>query len=181
MLADICSEQDRKQLEALWDIHFGEEASTEYAFNVLGADAADGDLYEDLGDLGTEVETKKSADELAGGLHFTNHRPALFNERKFLYTTLDLWDDERAKLMEEGSLKSEELKLEWVQLAGIAAIVRQTFEDKPSEQSPSGILIADTVGMGKSAMVMGFLSLLMQLVEGAGRENSGVPPMVGEF
>lgn len=168
-------------LEALWNIHFGEEASTEYTFDVLGnGDEADAELNMELGDLGTEVESRFSAEQLAAGLCFPHHRPAVFNERKFLYSTLDLWSDESIQLLKDEAMQSEELKLEWVQLAGIAAMVRQTFSDRISEESPSGILIADTVGMGKSAMVMGFLSLLMQLVEGAGRDNSGLPPIIGK-
>jgi hypothetical protein len=56
-------------------------------------------------------------------------------------------------------------RLQWHQLLGIASMIRRLFS--PSEHSPRcGVLLADEVGIGKTAQGLGLIAFLAQVVMG---------------
>jgi len=177
-LAEIASEEEINELKLIYLQHFGDlnytitEAEEEESID----EQADRHVWKTLGDLGTEEELKKSSDELAKGLEFPNGRPILFNPEKMKYSTVDFWDAENLKSTEP----REALKLEWVQLAGVTAMVRKTFGSEESSEKKAGILLADEVGMGKTAQIMAFIAFLQQ-VRLSDQEKRQRPPIIGEF
>jgi hypothetical protein len=180
LLANIATQEEVNELLALYQSHFD---SIQDAYNVDPATTEqlsekpqpDDAMNEALGDLGTEEESDKTSQELAASLHFPNQRPIQFNEKKFKYSTLDLWEPENRQITGD----MEDVTLVWAQLAGVSAMVRKSFYEKPRTTTAPGILLADTMGMGKSAMVMAFLAFIMQ-VQFALKENASLPPIVGK-
>jgi hypothetical protein len=163
LLADIASAEEIQELIMLYAHVFGEREDYPVEVPELEVinsnDQIQPELLEMLGDLGTEEESKKNADELAQQLGFPDHRPVSFNTEKFKYLTLDLWEKEHKELKDDREL----LKLEWVQLAGISAMVRKTFSSEKRATKAPGILLADEVGIGKTAQIMGFIAFLLEL------------------
>ena len=53
------------------------------------------------------------------------------------------------------------LHLLWHQLVGISSIIKKTFTAEPVERLPSSVLIADAVGVGKTALTMGIIAFII--------------------
>jgi SNF2-related domain len=67
--------------------------------------------------------------------------------------------------------------LQWHQLLGIASAVHQVFSSS-GQVSECGILLADEVGLGKTAQGLGLIAFLAQMV--VVRKNGGSdPPILG--
>lgn len=100
-------------------------------------------------------------------LNFPEGRPALF--AKFRSKSgLCAWDNEEvAAKFHEGNPDMQPLSLLWHQSAGMAALVSKVYtaqlSDANDDSFPSvqGVLVADEVGLGKTALVMGFQDFLM--------------------
>jgi hypothetical protein len=177
LLATIATQEEIEELLALYNSHF---EAIKSAYDIDGAEeggelAADEEMNEALGDVGTEEETKKSAEDLAAVLGFPDLRPIEFNKVKFKYSTLDLWEPEHLQI--EG--QKEDVALVWAQLAGVSAMVRKTFYEKVRETVAPGVLLADVMGMGKSALVMSYMAFVMQVYMAAQNEVQG-PPILCE-
>lgn len=117
-------------------------------------------------DPGVEFESSMTPDQLCFNLGFKNGLPLLFNNLRHRnglspWTHSDHFDVEKNPSA-KGNL--EPLRLHWHQLAGVHAIVRMNFQPKPSDNSCSGALIADEVGLGKTFQASTIIVFLADLV-----------------
>lgn len=114
-------------------------------------------------DPGTEVEAKMSPAELSKSLGFVQGLPLLFNEIRHR-DGLTMWTNPQAFMMEDRKnppSSISRLRLQWLQLAGVHAIIRACFTAEPDRDHCTGMLVADEVGLGKTyqaATVIAFLA-----------------------
>lgn len=116
-------------------------------------------LWEGSNDLG--VDNFRSLDDAALNrlLNFPDGRPALFARFRSL-SRKSAWDDGAEKEFVEGNPDMQPLSLLWHQRVGIASIVEKIWQKKKSNSAP-GILLADEVGVGKTAQVMGTIAFII--------------------
>ncbi|KAF8953874.1 P-loop containing nucleoside triphosphate hydrolase protein [Flammula alnicola] len=117
-------------------------------------------------DLGVEVESSMTPEALSNALGFPASRlPLLFNSFRHK-AGLSSWDPENAHLFKpDAAAKNPEMdpiSLHWHQLAGIHAVMRMNFTEKPDSR-PCGALIADEVGLGKTFQAAAIIACLSDL------------------
>jgi len=110
-----------------------------------------GDTIAPNTDLGVEKETSLSRQQMSALLGFNNAMPFQFNEYRHKNGILP-WDDPKA-FEDADSPDLQKIMLHWHQLFAVHAIVRNVFTVEPVERTP-GLLIADEVGLGKTAMAI---------------------------
>ncbi|KAM6490053.1 P-loop containing nucleoside triphosphate hydrolase protein [Amanita muscaria] len=121
--------------------------------------------------LGMEKEAHLSPDALGKALSFVDRLPHQFNKHRHA-TGLNAWDQPRAFQINKGDQCTELtlLSLHWHQLAGIHSAARSFFVSDPVA-SPRGLLIADEVGLGKTALSIAIMAFLNQVKTLQDREN----------
>jgi hypothetical protein len=149
----------------------------------------------DSEDLGVDGWREMDNDKLNHLLQFPGGKPALFAEYRSK-TGLCAWDEASASKFVEDNEDMEPLALLWHQRVGVAAMVDKIWSAKKSDDEVPGILIADEVGVGKTALTMGFIAFLIdafwvqEVKAGRGRpegvtsninlENLRSAPILGE-
>jgi len=137
-------------------------------------------LVEDLGDMGVDVMKGKSIDELSNLLGFIGARPVNWNNFRGTDNLVSAWETNIAKDVQErfqsGGQDMVALRLLWHQLCGVAAIVDKVWTE---EKRPDvhGVLLADDVGVGKTAQVMASIAFL-QLVYRLEEKGLPRPPII---
>ncbi|KAF8431211.1 hypothetical protein L210DRAFT_934667 [Boletus edulis BED1] len=71
------------------------------------------------------------------------------------------WDGDNSKQFFSDNPDMKPLRLLWHQLVGVASIIDKIFVTKPVQIGPPGILVADAVGVGKTALTMGTLAFII--------------------
>jgi hypothetical protein len=128
------------------------------------------------GDLGMEIECKLGPDVLADRLGFLKHQlPHQFNQHR--HRSLTAWD--RPDLFSANPVPDSlaPLKLHWHQLAGVHSMVRNIFTRDADPDHCTGMLLADEVGLGKTALAISFISFLSQCVL-LQQSDSELPPII---
>lgn len=125
-------------------------------------------------DLGVEVEAFMSPEQLVSKLGFKDARPFQFNKYRHRSGAVP-WDAGSEALFSVGPSNDalQEIALHWHQLAGVHAIVRNVFKAEPSQARCAGVLCADEVGLGKTALAIAFLAFLSNTIW---HKNKGRPP-----
>ncbi|KDQ27212.1 hypothetical protein PLEOSDRAFT_1106091 [Pleurotus ostreatus PC15] len=158
--------------------------------------------FADEGDLGVEVMSKKTVDQLCVLLSFAQGRPGNWNgfvrddgatawhlgltpsnpavTRRGPSNTLN---QITLDMFARGGPGFKPISLLWHQLVGVAAIVANMFfGDRVTSAPMSGVLLADGVGVGKTAQVMATIAFLQQveLIEQveAVRDRVNRPPII---
>lgn len=134
-------------------------------------------VFEEGGDLGVQAFWSKTAEELHRLLDFPEGRPVLWNKFRAKDSAVTAWDeaenDKTRVDYEKGSerMRPQPLSLFPHQLQAIASCIAMIFDDL-RQKDKGGMLIADGVGLGKSATLFGVVAFLAQLYEWqqAGRE-----------
>lgn len=133
----------------------------------------------DGGDMGMEVECTLDPTTLATALGFSRRKlPYQYNELRHL-SGLTPWSDKQlfdTKPRPDCLVNNE---LHWHQLAGVHSIVRNTFTATPDPNHCTGVLVADEVGLGKTAQsisVIAFLNHCIFLQE----NGMELPSVLGE-
>lgn len=119
-----------------------------------------------------EVESTLSPSLIAKKLGFYGSIPLLFNSHRHK-DGLTPWDDPCAFENTETLKTTGEftaINLRWHQLAGIHAVLRRLFFTTATSE-PSGVLIADEVGLGKTLQS---LAIVATLAEYVGRQSLAV-------
>jgi len=107
---------------------------------------------------------------LSNELGFIDHRPTMFAEKRIQGVNCHTWDLDAETTK---TLETVDLRLEWVQLAGIHAMVKKTWDiAERTEGRGRGVLLADEVGVGKTAQAMGFIAFINQI---GYLEENGLP------
>ena len=120
----------------------------------------------------------KTPDELSNLLGFFDARPINWNGYRTADNLVSPWDiaeDAREKF-NTGGPDMIALRLLWHQLCGVAAIVNRVWT---AEETPDvhGILLADDVGVGKTAQVMASIAFI-QLVFQLEKQKQPRPPII---
>lgn len=111
-------------------------------------------------DLGVDGWREMDNDKLNHLLHFPGGKPALFAEFRSK-SGLCAWDEGAAAKFVKENEDMEPLSLLWHQRVGVAAIIDKTWMAEEKDGEISGILIADEVGVGKTALTMGTIAFVI--------------------
>ncbi|KJA20680.1 hypothetical protein HYPSUDRAFT_203649 [Hypholoma sublateritium FD-334 SS-4] len=113
------------------------------------------------GDTGVEYEAGMTPTQLAENLGFIQNIPFLFNNHRRV-DGVNPWTSPAAFIENAANIPFlVNLDLHWHQLAGVHAVIRTCFAEKPSPNLCTGVLISDEVGLGKTyqaATVIAFLA-----------------------
>ena len=137
-----------------------EVASHEQLQTVLNSEDGAQDAWLELADLGVEKFAQHNEQTLSRLLNFPGARPMLFAQFRSA-SGLCAWDADKSKrfFLENPDMKP--LHLLWHQLVGISSVIEKTFTAEPVERLPPGVLIADAVGVGKTALTMGVIAFII--------------------
>jgi hypothetical protein len=153
------------------------------SFNIEDVDG--GSVWQDASDgndLGVDEMKMKSTDELCALLSFQDSRPFMWNKYQSEGNIRSAWDtnDEAVQAMfSEGGDGMEQLTLLWHQLVGLASMANKVWLKEDEDSKTFGILLADDVGIGKTAQVMAFIAF-SQVVYESEQQGKPLPPLLGE-
>lgn len=151
-------------IEEIWATYvqlFGlKAASNEQLQSVLNSEEGAQEAWLELADLGVEKFAQCSEEELSTSLNFPDGSPTLFAKFRSALG-LCAWDSDNAKQFTSKNPDMKPLRLLWHQLVGIASVVNKVFTPEPGEVGPPGVLIADAVGVGKTALTMGVVAFII--------------------
>jgi hypothetical protein len=173
--ADLADESAVQQIISLYMDFFQRE---DEELNLDGDTARElwNDACNDSGDMGVTDMKTKTEEELCSLLSFQYGRPVNWNAFCSESKAVTAWDQtDDAGKFEKGGVGMTELRLLWHQLVGVAAMADKAWQTK----APFGILLADEVGVGKTAQVMAFISFL-QLVHQCEVNGQPRPPLLGK-
>lgn len=121
------------------------------------------DLYEifdkDGADMGVSKYKNVDDKSLMTELGFSDGRPVLFSYYRHEDTAITPWDNPNHIMWEKGGEKLQPLRLLWHQLCGVASMVDSVFQ--PQGTHVRNRILADDVGIGKSAQVMAMIAFLI--------------------
>jgi TATA-binding protein-associated factor len=119
-------------------------------------------------DLGVEKESRMDSTSLSTALGFVNNQPFLFNPSRHK-AGFNPWDNPEAFDQTSSDFSSHDIvrtSLHWHQIAGVHSIFRTVFSSDihHGKRNCKGVLVADEVGLGKTAMVITVLATLSHLI-----------------
>ncbi|KAF5359465.1 hypothetical protein D9756_003663 [Leucocoprinus leucothites] len=132
-------------------------------------------------DFGMEVEADMAPLTLVQRLGLIKGQVAMFNMYRHR-SGINPWEEEDDFIFAEDlplPLHLERLSLHWHQLAGVHSIVRSIFTPGPEKDRPTGVLIADSVGLGKTAQSIAFIAEV-NLIAYSQRNGHSLPPIINE-
>ncbi|KAK2464152.1 hypothetical protein APHAL10511_003845 [Amanita phalloides] len=132
------------------------------------------------GDMGVEEMSQKSTEELSGLLGFQEDRPFIWNNFKRVDNVRNAWEavGEDGELFVQGGEGMEAVRLLWHQLAGVAAMVSKVWVAE--EKKTFGVMLADDVGVGKTAQVMATIAFT-QLVYECEQQKQPRPALIKDL
>jgi hypothetical protein len=173
----LATEQDILDLARLYSEYFDTQPDTALVLEIpstlsipFGA-RADGSLT----DPGVEVEAGMSTDQILAALSFRDGLPVLFNNQKHA-KGFSLWTNQEL----EGNCDLVPLSLHPHQLSGVHSVIRTAFFSNARPWVSAGKLVADEVGLGKTAIAIAaiaFLTHVMALLD-AGKP---LPPIISKL
>lgn len=163
-----------EELDAIWSLYLGHFERLDNLF--VPPNLYDGPVDMDdfaSNDMGVSAFAKTSEERLNLLLDWANSRSVLFNSTRSK-TDRTYWDEAD---VQEGP----PLKLLWHQLVGVAAIAQLFWveADHAGSHCP-GVLIADAVGVGKTALIIGAIAFIMD-VKVSQDTGRALPPVLSEF
>ncbi|KAK1233548.1 hypothetical protein PQX77_003294 [Marasmius sp. AFHP31] len=127
-----------------------------------------------LGVLGMEDEAGMSPEQLSQALGLVDGLPFQWNAVRHR-DGLTRWRNPKAF----DSDANPSLQLHWHQLAGAHSIFRNCFEKEGTGKSTRGMLIADEVGLGKTALCLLIIAIVNQVIHLRGMGKSPAPVFQG--
>ncbi|TEB03945.1 hypothetical protein FA13DRAFT_1569793, partial [Coprinellus micaceus] len=175
-LETLASKEDVTSLGHLYDAFFSVSAVDEGAardpapkLSIAFAEPVDG------ADVGVEVEAGMTEKQIVKNLGFVlKDLPFIFNKRRHA-GGLNLWDHKP----EKGDPELTAFRLHPHQLAGVHATVRKLTLSKPLAGHCTGVLLADSVGLGKSLQALATVAFFIDVCT---RQAKGLslPPLIEE-
>lgn len=151
-------------IEEIWATYvqlFGLKVVTDMHLQiVLNSDVGVQEAWQGLPDLGVAKFARCSEATLSSLLNFPDGCPTLFTKLRSS-SGLCAWDANDSKKFMPGNPDMKPLRLLWHQLVGVASIVDKAFSIEPVEAGIPGILVADAVGVGKTALTMGVIAFII--------------------
>jgi hypothetical protein len=148
--------------------------------NVENAEGIWDQVTNEEGDMGVDEMKKKRVEELCTLLGFPDARPIIWNSYRAAGNAQNAWevgDEAGRKKFDEGGEQMEPLCMLWHQLVGVASMAHKVFSAE-ERQECFGILLADEVGVGKTAQVMGFIALLQTIYQAEQKQKTR-PALLG--
>ncbi|KAG6876903.1 hypothetical protein C0993_012196 [Termitomyces sp. T159_Od127] len=178
-LKALASAEDVSDIAALYHDYFELSLPDDDETNLPDIPEDQKSLNDCGGDFGMEVECSTPPAQLAISLGFTSGIPPVFMRYRH-HTGANFWDD-RSLLnnVDEDVANGKLLKfsLHWHQLAGVHSIARTVFTRDSRPSDTVGVLIADEVGLGKTAQSIAFISFL-NLVISAQKRKRALPKVI---
>ncbi|KAF5331786.1 hypothetical protein D9758_018091 [Tetrapyrgos nigripes] len=156
----IASQEDIEYLMTLYETYFGEDDDSGGDPLLLPAQL-DVLSLAGKGDLGVGTEASMNIETLVRRLGYRKDElPHQFNVHLH-QQGLNKWDNPDAF----GDIATlMPFKLHWHQMVGIHAAFRGVLSETADASVSTGMLIADDVGLGKTALMMGFIATLNQAI-----------------
>lgn len=171
---DAAGEEDVLAVTELLRRHFDTLSVTNNDVAVtregVGNSFAGMQAFDEGGDIGVKTFWPKTADDMHTILDFPDGRPVLWNKFRATDSALTAWDEGETDATrleyETGSerMRPEPLTLFVHQLHAIASCAETIFHEQ-RKTDKGGMLIADGVGLGKSATLFGVVAFLGQIRE----------------
>ena len=162
----MATEEDVTDVLNLYHEYFDQDEEDEDEPPISDALPEKQKLNDCGGDFGMEEEAKMTPASLALSLGYRTGVPPSFNivrhrlglspwdnPDSFSYTDIDALPDYLTKL-----------RLHWHQLAGNHSVVRSILSPVPDTSRVLGILIADEVGLGKTAQAIAVMAFFIQAI-----------------
>ena len=173
------------EIESIWAIYvqYFEDSSDNaetVAITVPTEVQAGIEAWFTLQDLGVEKFAKNTLAELETLLAWPGSQPPIFAEYRS-QAGRNEWNSNETFSKE--NLDTQPLALLWHQMCGVAAMVDKLWS--ADEGKLPGILLADAVGIGKTAQIMAVIAMSIQIwiAEQQGREGKSEvrPPILGKL
>jgi SNF2 family DNA or RNA helicase len=165
-LKQLATEEDVSDLINLYHEYFDQDLEEEDEPPISDALPENQKLNNCGGDFGMEEESGMTPSSLAISLGYRSGIPATFNPIRDR-SGLTPWDDPTPfSNLKLDALPDNltQIRLHWHQLAGTHSIMRSILSPNPNPSSVLGILIADEVGLGKTAQAISVIAFFMQAV-----------------
>lgn len=173
-----------RDLRLLYDTLVDHFASCQTSVDLNPVDEEDADVIDLYGifdnagtDMGVTKFRKDNDLKLMDLLDFPGGRPVLFAKYRHNDTMRTAWESPDDRIWDVGGEELQPLRLLWHQLCGVASLVDGIFQ-KPGIRVQNRLL-ADDVGIGKSAQVMGLIAFLI-LVWFREKEGKTRPPIIAD-
>lgn len=197
MIAELATEENLAELIPVYTEYFGADDDDEPALDLESELSF---KFKDavVGDLGMEVEATAPPDALSHALGFIRHRlphqfnllrhkrgitpweqPELFNIDLDAALSPDRTQFDPAILSSLLPDYMQPNELHWHQLAGTHSAIRTTRTAEPDPQHCRGMLIADEVGLGKTALCLTTAAFINQAIK-LQAEKKPLPPILRE-
>ena len=176
----LATDDDILDLQKLYSEYFDTQPESEPVLenrspsSTIPFGASDGSPV----DLGLDFEAHMTPDDISASLGFQSGRPFLFNSNKHsrgfsVWTNPGLFEDRSNPDLRPLSLHSH-------QLNGVHSIIRTSFSFSPVSEGSAGKLIADEVGLGKTAIVVSTIAFLSHATT-LQLQNKPLPPILSEL
>lgn len=165
-LEQLATEEDVSDLLNLYHEYFDQDLEEEEEPPISDALPENQKLNNCGGDFGMEEEAGMTPSSLAISLGYRTGIPVSFNPVRDR-SGLTPWDDPKPFSNPDSFALPENLtrlRLHWHQLAGTHSIMRSILSADSNPSRVLGILIADEVGLGKTAQAISVIAFFMQAV-----------------
>ena len=181
-LEQLATEEDVSDLLNLYNEYFDQVLEEEAEQPIPDALPETKKLNDCGGDFGMEEEKTMKPSTLAISLGYRSGNPASFNFVRDR-SGITPWEDPiRFSNLRIDTLPENltPLRLHWHQLAGTHSIMRSILSPDSDPSRVLGILIADEVGLGKTAQAISVIAFIMQAVFLQQSKNRNVPKILGK-
>ncbi|TFK60422.1 P-loop containing nucleoside triphosphate hydrolase protein [Pluteus cervinus] len=163
MVLDRADCEDVERLISSFTDYFEHEPTND-SFDFL-EEPMDSDmqaLLDRFPDLGVEDFVRFDESQLSSLLALTDNRPIHWNPLRSEDSAKSPWNDADVSIYIEGSPGVKPLQLLWHQMVGVASMVSKLWTETEGVRPP-GVLLADAVGVGKTAQVMAVIAFIQHV------------------
>ncbi|KAJ8474911.1 hypothetical protein ONZ45_g15788 [Pleurotus djamor] len=140
-------------------------------------DISPDELFSEDGDMGVDLWKSKSPEELQSLLLFPGGKPQDWNAYSSVSGSTCWEKDVDRTPFQEGGPGFNPISLHWHQLAGVCSSTFKMFTAEPTTNVP-GTILADGVGVGKTAQIMGTIAFLQQVFVSEQAADRSRPPLI---
>ena len=159
---DLASFADVTDVWVMLEQHFSNDPGHEDRVDLTRAAVEETDNLFGRGDLGVQKYSGYDDKTLDRILGLVQGRSVLFNRTQYDDPSKNFWDNVESHPADASALMHP-LHLLWHQKVGLAKMIDHFWStDLLEPGTPTGIILADEVGLGKTAQVMAFLAFTIE-------------------